>query len=189
MVGGLRPGQRCGQPLPGQPQGERPPRSREISHSATASLSCALEDRPYSPRRIEGPLSGWTANSLFRPLAVIPSARKSPRQRSVSKYSRHRPTATQRGSFSKAAAHGLAPPVGIHAGRMSAVRFGERGLPTLVLSLARAPPACPEALRREGWRSYSVFPRLGHALGQAASPKTKKGGSQCLSTPEVGAAR
>ena len=42
-----------------------------------------------------------------RPLAVIPSARKSPRQRPVSKYSRHRSTAARRSSFSKAVAHRL----------------------------------------------------------------------------------
>jgi hypothetical protein len=43
-----------------------------------------------------------------RPLPVIQSARRSPRQRPVSEYSCHRPTAARMGLFSKAGAHGLA---------------------------------------------------------------------------------
>ena len=48
-------------------------------------------------------------NGRPRPLAVTPSARKSLRQRPLSKYSRHRPTAARRCLRSKAVAQSLAP--------------------------------------------------------------------------------
>jgi hypothetical protein len=52
----------------------------------------------------------WEASAIgsMRPVPDIRLARNSPRQRPVSKYSRHRATATQRSFFSNAVAHGLA---------------------------------------------------------------------------------
>ena len=81
----------------------------------------------------EGPLSGSVANSQSRPLAVIPSARKSPRQRLVSKYSRHRPpTSTRWCSFSKKWSHTVSRRRSASdAGCTSAAQSGELALPTL----------------------------------------------------------
>ena len=64
-----------------------------------------------SGNHAEGLLPGFASNSTSRPPAVIPSVRKSPCQRLVSKYIRHRWTTTRRCPFSKAVAHGLVAPV------------------------------------------------------------------------------
>ena len=57
---------------------------------------------------IESQLPGAASYSHCRPLAIIRSARNSPRQRPVPKYIRHRPTTARRCSFSKSVARGLA---------------------------------------------------------------------------------
>ena len=77
-----------------------------------ASVSTSRRHEPDFRRDRPAGHSQLTASSgktRSRPLAVIGSARKSPRHRPVSKYSCQRPTAARAGSRSKAVAQILAP--------------------------------------------------------------------------------
>src|SRR5664280_3469989 len=97
------------------------PRGRDADDSYLAGIrsSCTaamgpLQVLPVPITLLETCRSRWGARQLTsactrtRPLPVILSVRKSPRQRPVSKHSGHRPTPARRDPFSKAVAHSLA---------------------------------------------------------------------------------
>src|SRR5450432_46162 len=98
------------------PEGREGPRSQspllgrlfaEWSVSIGSTAGTPGSDRVARPAVRGGPAGELTvAYPRTRPLAVIPSAKYSPRQRLVSKYRRQRPTTSRRRSFSKAVAHG-----------------------------------------------------------------------------------
>jgi hypothetical protein len=143
------------------------------SVSYRASLTAALgEPGPC----IESQLLGAVAYSHCRPVAVIPSPRKSPLQRLVSKYSRPRSTAAPRCSFSKAVAHGLAPLIGIHRRGYvrSSVRRTGTADPLQSVHLANGPPE--SSLMSELRGSDMRRPYLGSSDPEASRNKWRSQG-------------
>jgi hypothetical protein len=92
----------------------------------------------------EGHGPGTAACSRSRPLPVIQVARRSPRQRPVSEYSRHGPTAVQWGAFSKAVAHSLAALIDLRCRRYSCSSISRQD--ALVFDAAFCNPSEPEHL-------------------------------------------